>query len=60
MIMDLKDGFVRSKYFYAFFSSHYVHRKKVRTFSLFSLSNDLMNTPIMKFLHRLTFRDFEI
>ena len=48
------------RYLNAFFSSHYVHRKKVRTFSLFSLPNDLMNTPNTNFLHRLTFANFEI
>lgn len=39
------------RYLNALFSSHYVHRNKIRTFSLFGLSNDLMNTPNMKFLH---------
>lgn len=38
------------RYLKAFFSSYYVHTKKIRTFSLFGLSNDLMNTPNMKFL----------
>lgn len=43
------------RYLNAFFSSHYVHRNKIRTFSLFGLSNDLMNTPNMKFLHPVEF-----
>lgn len=43
------------RYLNAFFSSHYVHRNKIRTFSLFGLSNDLMNTPNMKFLHPFEF-----
>ena len=47
------------RYLDAFFSSHYVHRKKIRTFSLFSLPNDLMNTPNMNFLHRLTFANLK-
>ena len=43
------------RYLNAFVSSHYVHRIKIRTFSLFGLSNDLLNTPNMKFLHPFEF-----
>lgn len=46
---------INLRYLNAFFSSHYVHRNKIRTFSLFGLSNDLMNTPNMKFLHSFEF-----